>query len=72
MTATTPLSEQEKGMLEGFKPDNETQLIGNDIKYNFQYPKGDVPEPLPVLDDYEFSVSYLKSKGPRRRKRIIH
>jgi hypothetical protein len=29
-------------------------------------------EELSILNGYNFSLSYVSSKGPRRRKRIIH
>mmetsp|Transcript_728 Transcript_728/g.860 ORF Transcript_728/g.860 Transcript_728/m.860 type:complete len:276 (-) Transcript_728:57-884(-) len=29
-------------------------------------------ETLPILDGYQYELSYMASKGPRRRKRVIH
>jgi hypothetical protein len=31
-----------------------------------------IEEDLPILNGYKYTLSYLPSKGPRRRKRIIH
>ena len=42
------------------------------IKYGVEYDQEATPECLPILEGYNYSISYLPSKGPRRRKRVIY
>ena len=58
---------------------NNMQMMGGGegfSKFNFdmqsQNPNENPEEGLSVLNGYKYSVTYVPSKGPRRRKRIIH
>lgn len=45
-----------------------SKQIGQD---QFQM-KESLDEDLEILKDYQYSLSYIPSKGPRRRKRVVH
>ena len=43
------------------------------IQYGVKYRKEDLPnDTISVLKDFDYDLSYLPSKGPKRRKRVIH
>lgn len=46
----------------------------SNIEAGFEGHREELPtqESLPILNGYQYELSYIPSKGPRRRKRLIH
>jgi len=54
------------------KKEKKTIKTPNSIEFGVEYNHESVPERIPSLEGYKYSISYLPSMGPRRRRRLIH
>ncbi|CAI2374427.1 unnamed protein product [Moneuplotes crassus] len=63
-------SKNEEILTKALKPIG-TVISNKSSDLHFQMDKP-LDENIEILKDYEYSISYLPSKGPRRRRRILH